>query len=74
MKAPRRASDKRASSPAWGDSELIGRAAVVTVVFVPLKEFITPTSAQSFTVTAGANMFVDFNEEIQVDYSGFAGQ
>lgn len=33
----------------------------------------TLVSAQSFTVTAGSNMAIDFNEEVPVSYSGLVG-
>lgn len=48
------------------------RYLVSLLVAAPL--LTLPAAAQVQTVTAGANLLIDFNEEVPVPYNGFAGE
>ena len=48
--------------------------AAVAAVLLVLSITITPAPAQVPTITAGANLDIDFNEEVDIPYSGFVGQ
>lgn len=50
-----------------------GAARLLTATLIGLSLSVLPAAAQRPVVTAGANMDIDFNQEIAVGYSGFVG-